>query len=152
MLRQKESEILFINLSNDENIYEVIRWLSCHILDTSSDYQETEIMFPFEEIIEFSNSIKSLTKYHLKIRENRALEIERKVFCIVFSTRLENTEIFKIFELSSYRVNLFIDIATKFTNKEILLWIKSMLQEKFFEEFLTAIWSKEFFESYHGQF
>ena len=152
MLRQKESEILFIDFSDYQNIDKIIGRFSRHIFNSSSYYEKTEVVFSFKKVIEFTNSIKSFTKYHLKIRKNRTLKIERIVLRVIFSTRFQNSEIFEVLKFSSYSIDLFIDIPTKFTNKEVFLWIKSMLQEKFFQEFFTTIWSEEFFERYHGQF
>jgi hypothetical protein len=127
MFGQEKSEVFFIHFPNNENINEVICRFSRHILYTTSDDEEAEIMFAFEKIIEFTNSIKCFTKYHLKVGKNGTLKIEGIVFRIILTTRLEDAQIFEIFEFTTDSIDLFIDVSAEFSNKEILLWIKSML-------------------------
>lgn len=58
---------------------------------------------------------------------------------VIFPTRLQDSEFFEVFELTTDSVDLLIYIATKLSNKEVFFWIKRMLQEEFFEEFFSTI-------------
>ena len=96
-------------------------------------------MFTTEVFIEFVESSETLPENHLKVREDIAGEIERVMLRIIFPTRFENPEIFEIFEFTTNSIDLLIYITTELSYKKVLFWIKCMLQEEFFEEFLTTI-------------
>ena len=61
------------------------------------------------------------------------------MFGVVFPTRFQDSEILKILELTTDSIDLFVYIKTELSYKKVLFWIKCMLQEEFFEEFLTTI-------------
>lgn len=76
MLREKEIEVIFIDISDNENIDEVIRRFTGHVLDTTSDDEEGEIVFSTEIFLEFPHSIKAFSKDHLEVGKDSAGEVE----------------------------------------------------------------------------
>ena len=96
-------------------------------------------MFTTEIFVEFFESIEALTKNHLKVGEYITAEVERIMFGVFFPTRFQDSEVFEVFEFTTDGVYLLIYITTKLSDEEVFFWIKSMLQEKFFEEFFSTV-------------
>jgi len=61
------------------------------------------------------------------------------VLGIIFPARLQDSEIFEIFEFATDSVDLLIYITTKLSDEEVFFGVESMLQEEFFEEFFATI-------------
>jgi hypothetical protein len=92
-----------------------------------------------EIFIELAECVEAFTKYHLEIGEYVTVEIERIMFGVFFPTRFQDSEVFEVFEFTTDSVYLLIYITTELSDEEVLFWIKSMLQEEFFEEFFSTV-------------
>ncbi len=96
-------------------------------------------MFPAEIFIELAECVEAFTKYHLEVGEYIAVEVEGIVFGVFFPSGLQDSEVFEVFEFTTDSVYLLIYITTELSDEEVLFWIKSMLQEEFFEEFFSTV-------------
>ena len=139
MFREEEIEIIFINITDDEDINEIIRRFTGHVLETTTHDEEREIVFTAEIFIELAECVEAFTKYHLEVGEYVTVEIERIMFGVFFPSRLQDSEVFEVFEFTTDGVYLLIYITTELSDEEVLLGIKCMLQEEFFEEFFSTV-------------
>ena len=96
-------------------------------------------MLSTEIFFELAHCIKTFPENHLEVGEYIACEIEGIMLGIVFPSRLQDSEVFEIFEFTTDSIYLLIYITTELSNKEVFFRVECMLQEEFFEEFFSTI-------------
>lgn len=139
VFREEEIEIILVYITDDQDIDEIICRFTGHVLETTTHDEEREIVLATEIFIELAECVEAFTKYHLEIGEYVTVEIERIMFGVFFPTRFQDSEVFEVFEFTTDSVYLLIYITTELSDEEVLFWIKSMLQEEFFEEFFSTV-------------
>jgi len=108
----------FIEVSDDEDIDDII-WLHFREIPDAIGYRyEADIFFALKEGFQWFYRIVSFDENIRKFVIYRRTSIERIELLFVLFFGSQYPEIFEIHELSSDRIDLLVDISTKFPNKK----------------------------------
>lgn len=146
MFRQEEIEIILVDIADDQDVDEIVRGLSGHVLEAASYDEEREVVLPAEVFIELIEGIEALAEDHLQVGQDIAVEVQGVVLRVVFPPGFQDSEVLEVLEFAPDGIDLLIDVSAELADEEVFFGIEGMLQEEFLEEFFSAVRSEEFFE------
>ncbi len=146
-LLEEVVELYLIQFSDDEYINDIIGILIAEIQDTLRKSYEIKCFSSFEEVFDRNHNIICLQEHLTKIIVYEAIMIHLIIFFLILFIWLQYAECLEIHELTTYGIDLLINITTQFTDKKPCIRTgNNILNYEFFEKFDAWTRTKEFDE------
>ena len=144
-LLEEVVELDLVELTDDEYIYDIVRIFVAKIEYRIRYRHEIESFASFEELLHGLHHIIGLDEHLNQIWIDRTSMIHLVVFLFVLLVRLEDSKSLEIHQLSTYRIDLLIDITTELTDKKSSIRTGyHIFDNEFFEEFDSRTRAEEF--------
>lgn len=149
---EKIIEFDLIELSDNEDIDDVIRVFITKVEDRFRNRHEVEIFPSFEKFFYRSHDIVRLQKHISYMLVDRTVAIHRVVFFLILLVGLEYSEMLEVHELTTDSIDLFIGVTTEFTDKKPDTTLRdSIFDHQFFEKLDARTRTKQFDEIQRGR-
>ena len=115
---QKKIKFGTIEVTNDENIDDIVRIFITKINDCFRNRDEIKRFSSFKKLFEWRQNIVCLQKHFRNFWINSRIFVEHIIFFLVFFVGFEKAKRFQIDEFAANSIDLFVQITAQFTDKK----------------------------------